>query len=109
MSSYNIDDNYYFLIDSQYNLQLTSQTLTVKLCIIMFIYQHANVRLDLKMKDESDQVPPERLPWGTAFKEDPSAKRLLGENERDGGLIIIILIVGIIHLFILFLYRRILR
>ena len=77
----------------------------------MFIYQqqHANVRLDLKMKDESDQVPPERLPWGTAFKEDPSAKRLLGENERDGGLIIIILIVGIIHLFILFLYWRILR
>ena len=65
--------------------------------------------LDLKMKDESDQVPPKRLPWGTASKEDPSAKRLLGENERDGGLIIIILIVGIIHLFILFLYRRILR
>ena len=74
----------------------------------MFIYQqqHANVRLDLKMKDESDQVPPERLPWGTAFKEDPSAKRLLGENERDGGRMIIIPIVGIIHLFILFLYRR---
>ena len=109
MSSYNIDNNYYFLIDSQYNLQLTSQRLTVRLCIIMFIYQHANVRLDLKMKDESDQVSPERLPRGTASKEDPSAKRLLGENERDGGLIIIILIVGIIHLFILFLYRRILR
>ena len=98
MSSYNIDNNYYFLIDSQYNLQLTSQTLTVKLCIIMFIYQHANVRLDLKMKDESDQVPPERLPRGTAFKEDPSAKRLLGENERDGGRIITIPIAGIIHL-----------
>ena len=71
--------------------------------------QHVHERLDLKMKDESYQVPPERLPRGTAFKEDPSAKRLLGENERDGGLIIIILIVGIIHLFILFLYRRILR
>ena len=50
------------------------------------------------MKDESDQVPPERLPWGTAFKEDPSAKRLLGENERNGGRMIIIPIVGIIHL-----------
>ena len=77
------------------------------------VYQHVElymyICLDLKMKDESDQVPPERLPWGTASKEDPSAKRLLGENERDGGLIIIILIVGIINLFILFLYRRILR
>ena len=66
------------------------------------VYQHVQlymyICLDLKIKDESDQVPPERLPWGTAFKEDPSAKRLLGENERNGGRMIIIPIVGIIHL-----------
>ena len=64
--------------------------------MFVLIYQH--VCNYMKMEDESDQVPPERLPWGTASKEDPSAKRLLGENERNGGRMIIIPIVGIIHL-----------
>ena len=59
----------------------------------MYMY---NICLVMKMNYESVQVPPERLPWGTAFKKDPPAKRLLGEDERNGGRIIIT--IGIIHL-----------
>ena len=70
----------------------------------MLAYQH--VCHDMKIEDESDQVPPERLPRGTASKEDPTAKRLLGEDERDGGRMIIILIVGVIHLFTLFFMQK---